>query len=183
MQLVFLPKKENTEIQSVLKLECIKTNYIDLIDEITSFLNVHNSDTRTKFITENLIYIINKILLDDIFKYVATKASNDFIRLVTNNTFTENIYINPFYILQLLDPINIPLENRLEVENMLNKKLQKYISYIYKNNKKLDILILNMFNIMLNNFSHLNFIYYKFELYNSVQPILLFEENENYIYK
>lgn len=184
LQMAFLSQKENRELQKSLKLEYARLDYVCFVNELLFSMN--NSDSsRAIMMCDELLFVLNKILLDNIFRYVADKRAHDFMVLLAHRTFSKDIYVNPFYVNQIIECTGIQLEDKTELENTITRKLQVYIDQIYTTNaESMNIPLLAVFETMFLNLQHINIGYYKFELMNYVQPILLYAERqyENYLY-
>lgn len=184
LQMAFLSQKENRELQKSLKLEYARLDYVCFVNELLWSMN--NSDSsRAVMMCDELLFVLNKILLDNIFRYVADKRMHDYMYLLAHRTFSKDIYINPFYVNQIIESTGIVLEDKTELENTITRKLQVYIDQIYTTNaESMNIPLLAVFETMYLNLQHINIGYYKFELMNYVQPILLYAERqyENYLY-
>lgn len=184
MQAAFLSAQENRELQQALKLEYARLDYVCFVNELLFSMNKSDASIAVSMCDE-LLFILNKILLDNIFRYIANKAAHDFMVLLAHRTFSKDIYINPFYVNQIIDSTGLYIEDKTELENILTYKLQVYIDEMYcKNAESLNIPLMGVFDVMYRNLQHINIAYYKFELMNYVQPILLYTERqyENYLY-
>ena len=180
MKVAFLSTKENVELQKALKMEYVRLDYVCFVNDILFRMNNHDATTTIKLCDE-LLFILNKILLDNIFRYIANRIPNNFLFLLSNNTFSKDIYVNPFYVSQIIDSTGLYIEDKTELENIITSKLQVYIDRIYMTNTDcLNILIMNVFDVMYRNLQHINISYYKFELMNYQQPILLYSEQNHY---
>lgn len=184
MQAAFLSHKENRELQKALKLEYARLDYVCFVNELLFRMN--NSDASVAVsMCDDLLFILNKVLLDNIFRYVAEKRTHDFMALLAHRTFSKDIYINPFYVSQIIESTGLYIEDKTELENHITRRLQLYIDQIYTTNAEtMNVPLMGVFEAMFLNLQHLNIGYYKFELMNWVQPILLYTERqyENYLY-
>jgi len=180
--MAFLPAKENRELQAELKLEYVKLDYVCFVNELLFYLN--NRDPQlTVQICNNLLFVLNKILLDNLFRHIAYKTPERLMVLLANRTFSKDIYINPFYTSQIIEATGLYIEDKMEVENHINKKLQQYIDSIYMSNSDaLNVCLMNMFNVMYQNFHHIDFSHFKFELLDYRQPMLLYTERQHEVH-
>jgi hypothetical protein len=187
VQAAFLTAKENRELQQALKLQYARLDYVCFVNELLFSVNNSNSSVAITM-CDDLLFVLNKILLDNIFRYVVAKNTHGFMFLLAHGTFGKDIYINPFYVAQVLESTGVYIsdEDKTEIENKIIQKLQLYIDDMYSTNTdSLNVPLLGMFEVMFNNLQHINIGYYKFELMNYVQPILLYTERhqyENYLY-
>lgn len=184
MQAAFLSVKENRELQKELKLEYARLDYVCFVNELLFRMNNSNA-TIAVGMCDDLLFILNKVLLDNIFRYVAEKKTHEFMTLLAHRTFSKDIYINPFYVNQIIESTGILIEDKTELENHITYKLQTYIDQIYTTHaESLNVPLLGVFETMYLNLQHINIGYYKFELMNYVQPILLYTERqyENHLY-
>lgn len=171
MKAYFLKEQNNISLQNKLRKSCTEIDYDLFVNDIVFKLNV-NFDKHYE-LRNNLFFIINKIFLDNIFKHVAYKSVDNIMHLINNKNFSKDMYINTFYISQLLDILFIYEEDACEIENFINKSLYSYIDKIYLDNvDEINKTILDIFEDMYNNFGSCNVNYYKFELYNNYKPIL-----------
>lgn len=184
LQAAFMTPQENRELQKALKIEYAKLDYVCFVNELLFRMNNSNASIAMTMCND-FLFILNKVLLDNIFRYVATKDTHKFMTLLAHGTFSKDMYVSPFYVNQIIEASGIYLEDKTELENEIVRRLQVYIDDIYtKHVETLNIQLLAMFESMWRNFQHLNIAYFKFELMNYVQPILLYTEyeNENYLY-
>lgn len=184
LQLAVLSAKENRELQKALKIEYARLDYVCFVNELLFRMGNSNS-TVALTMCDDLLFILNKILLDNVFRHVVSKDSHTFMFQLAHRTFSKDIYINPFYINQIIESSGIYLEDKTELENELVRRLQTYLDDIYCNHAEaLNIPLLAVFEMMFLNLQHINIGYYKFELMHFVQPMLLYTERqiENYLY-
>ena len=184
LQAAFLTVKENVELQKALKLEYAKIDYACFVNEILFKMNNSNAAIALTM-CDDLLFMLNKVLLDNIFRHVANRTPHLLLGLLANKMFGKDIYINPFYVSQIIEDTGIQIEDKTELENLITYRLQIYIDNIYVHNADvMNAAITAMFEVMYNNLQHINFGFYKFELMNYVQPILLYTErlHENYLY-
>ena len=184
LQAAFLTVKENRELQQTLKLEYARLDYVCFVNELLFSMNTSDASIAV-WICDDLLFMLNKILLDNIFRFIAMKIPHNFMVLLAHRTFSKDIYINPFYVNQIIEATGLYIEDKTEIENMIIRRLQLYIDEMYtKNAESMNVSLLASFDVMYRNLQHLNIGYYKFELMNYVQPILLYTErqHENYLY-
>lgn len=185
MNLAFLSDKENRALQKALKLEYARLDYVCFVNELLFRMNNSNASIAVSM-CDDFLFILNKILLDNIFRYVANRNMHGFMILLANGTFSKDIHINPFYVAQIIESTGIYIEDKTELENELTRRLQIYIDQIYMSNREgMNPPLMEVFESMTRNLYHLNIQYYKFELMNYVQPILMYTEvqqHENYLY-
>lgn len=186
MQAAFLSPKENIELQKALKIQYARLDYVCFVNELLFRMGNSNSNVALSM-CDDFLFILNKILLDNIFRYVAEKNAHGFMMLLARGMFSKDIHINPFYVNQIIESTGLQIEDKTELENVLTHRLQVYIDDIYiANTEAMNIPLLGVFDAMFRNLQHIDFGYYKFELMNYVQPILLYTEqqpNENYLYR
>lgn len=187
LKAAFLPEDENALLQKELRVEYIKMDYLCFINELMFFMRSHPSFTQK--VSYHVFLVLNKILLDNIFKHVTQKSSDLILHQLSHKTFSKDIFINNFYTSQLLEAGNIafPTEESLidkhEIENGLSKMLYNYLDHVYTSNRdNLDTSILRMFEYMNNHLHFLNISYYKFELMETRKPILLYTEREPHVF-
>lgn len=173
--MALLPERENIQIQKCLNVEYNKLDYLCFVNEL--IFNINSNGNKTNLAVNELLFIMNKIILDNIFKYVIYNNKNLLINLLSNRNFTKDVYINPFYTGQILELSEAIYEDKTEIENLLNKKISKYMDEIYlRNCDNLNMSIFDMFNFMENHLKYIPISYYKFELANTVKPILIYSE-------
>lgn len=184
LQLAVLSVKENRELQKALKIEYARLDYVCFVNEL--LFRMGNSDASISVtMCNDLLFILNKILLDNVFRHVVNKDPHSFMFLLAHRTFSKDIYINPFYLNQIIESTGIYLEDKTELENELTRRLQSYIDEMYCNHAEaMNVPLLSVFEMLYLNLQHINFGYYKFELMNYVQPMILYTErpSENYLY-
>lgn len=174
----YLPSKENIDIQNELKFEYIKLEYLCFINEMLFQLN-NKEQANIQQLATNVYYVVNKILLDNLFKYIATRTPDKFIWLINNGTFCEDIYINSFYTKQVLERLDIEIADEGGAESIIRRMIEGYIRRIYAaNTKRINAALLTMFDSMHAYFYYLNISYYKFEIVNNNQPVLFYAERE-----
>lgn len=187
LKAAFLPEDENALLQKELRVEYIKMDYLCFINELMFFMRSHPNFTQK--VSYHVFLVLNKILLDNIFKHVTQKSSNIILHQLSHKTFSKDIFINNFYTNQLLEAGNVvfsteeSLNDKHEIENGLSKMIYNYLDHIYTSNRdNLDTSILRMFEYMNNHLYFLNISYYKFELMDTRKPILLYTERGPHVF-
>lgn len=187
LKAAFLPEDENALLQKELRVESIKMDYLCFINELMFFMRIHPNFTQK--VSYHMFLVLNKILLDNIFKHVTQKSSNIILHQLSHKTFSKDIFINNFYTNQLLEAGNVvfsteeSLNDKYEIENGLSKMIYNYLDHIYTSNRdNLDTSILRMFEYMNNHLYFLNISYYKFELMDTRKPILLYTERGPHVF-
>lgn len=191
MKLLVLNIKENSELLRELNREYVTENFIVQIEDIVNLLVDELNLDFNMIYTSNLngelykafIFVIDKIFLDNVFKYIALRNINIFIHLINNNTFNMDLYVNPFYTKQITDIvlkyINANEEDIYSITNIINNKLSEIINNIYMNNNRfLNPVLLNLFNSLHDSLGYINIKYYKFELDQFNRPMLIYSEKE-----
>lgn len=174
----YLPSKENIGIQNELKVEYIKLEYLCFINEMLIELN-NIEQANIQLLANNVYYVVDKILLDNLFRYVSTRTPERFIQLIRNNTFSEDIFINSFYAKQVLEGLDLAVWDEWDTEKIIKRKIEGFIRRIYQGNtERINSALMVMFNAMYEHFCHLDISYYKFEIVNSNKPVLLYAEKE-----
>ena len=186
MKAVFLPEQHNREIQAILRQEYIRQGFFYFVEGICYVLWRGMTDSITEQLREKLcadvFYLINKILLDNTFKYIVSKNPDKFIYLISNKTFGHDLYISPFYVSQILELHSLTPDDLTEAENLIIKKLYYYIGDIYvRNEEHFAPVLFKLFEFMNERLHYILFSYYKFELIDGTKPILLYAERENYV--
>jgi hypothetical protein len=180
LKCAYLPDTENLQLQEIMKREYLKIDYLCFVNEIMFYLKAPYENTMLA--ANSLFFIINKILLDNVFKYTHTKNTTQLYELLQTKNFALDVYINPFYTTQFLEDtgIQVSLEDKCEVENVLTKRVYKYITDMYRNDPdNFNNIIIQLHEHMYNNFNFVNISYYKFELMNYRNPMLLYTEKNN----
>jgi hypothetical protein len=181
--------RENSELLKELFREYITESFVTQVKDIMyAVINKFNINFDIQHLSslniellKTSIFIINKILLDNIFRYIVIKNINRFVHLINNNTFYMDIYINPFYTKQLIDVIlkyiNLDENEIVSITHILNNKLLNIINQIYIDNSRfLNPVLLNLFNSLYDSLGFINVNYYKFELDQFNRPILIYSE-------
>jgi len=187
LKAAFLSEEDNIALQIELKVEYIKLDYLCFIEELVAIMNADQSST--KCLANEMIYILNKIILDNIFKHVREKTPNIILNQIANRVFSSDLIVNNFYVNQILEAVNIlfykeeDLIDKYELENILSKKVYIYLNYLYDNNKgNIDNATIKLFEYMNSNFHFLDIFYYKFELMDFRKPILLYTERNRHVF-
>lgn len=149
-----LRENENIQLLNLLKIEYIREEFMYLINNILRLLPIDHNKTTIDYqkLGNSLILIINKILLDNLYRKIADNQLNQLIFLIQNKLFCKDLYIRPSYIYDLYNDFT---DNKIddytffEAEYDIKKILENYISYIYNNNSdkynEVFIKIINMF--------------------------------------
>lgn len=173
----YFPDKENIDILKELRHEYITTDFLCFVNEVNFFIS--GDANNIERLSSQIFYVMDKVILDNIFKYVANKQPEIFLHHVSNNLFSKDIYISNFYISQILQLSNIHPDHWFEFENGVRLMLFNYIDgFMTVNFHRYQVPIMQMFEVMLNNFLHMSLLHYKFELVNNIKPMLLFTEKE-----
>jgi hypothetical protein len=186
VNLIFLPENQNNQLMQFLKTERAKLDYVCFVNELLFTMNNPDSTVALTMVND-LSFILNKVILDNVFRYVLSKNTHHFLALLAHRTFSKDIYINPFYISQVIEcsKVQLPEEDKTEIENLIRYRLQHYIDDIYTtNSESINVCLLDIFEMLTCNLGHLNVSYYKFELMDYRKPIILYtlRQNENYLY-
>jgi hypothetical protein len=178
LKAAFLPETVNLPIRNQLKVEFVKVDYLCFVNEVMFYLRRSPAETPT--FAQRLMTVINKILLDNIFKHVIERSTHRLVSLLTNHTFHHDLFINTFYTNQILELVSVAPEDQCEVEHHLIRMLHGYLNRLYTTNRdNLDESIFTTYEYMNNHFQYLDISYYKFELADTVKPILLYTERKD----
>ena len=179
MKAFYLSERENTVLQKQLKTEYVQMDYLVFVNNLMFMMQ--SNYTQTPYVRDSLLFVLNKIFLDNLFLHVIQKSADRFCTLIRNKTFGHDIHIRPFYTAQIFEAANIPpLEDTTEIENAVNKRLYQYVRTLYANNTDaLNVSLMEMFEYLYTHFHYLDVSHYKFELMNFRQPILLLSEKCN----
>lgn len=191
MNLLVLNTNENSNLLNILYREYITDRFSEQVhNTIVTIQEELNADKEiisllidTIDFYKTYVYVIDKIFLDNVFKYAVFRDTDTFIRLINNNTFSMDININPFYINQLVDVIlkhiNLTEEEVITVTYIITSSVMNIISQVYQNNAKfINYTLLNIFNYFFEFLGHINPKYYKFELDKFYRPILIYLERD-----
>ena len=176
LKMAFLCAKENLAVQREIKLEREKLDYVCFVNDLLFKLKAQNYQI-VAGLCDDLLFVLNKIIIDNVFRYVHNKDGLSFINIISSRQFANYIFINPFYIDQVFDLISVHPDDKVEVENYFHAKLLSYIQSIYFNNSDtMNMALMDLYDSMLHSAGYLNIKYYKFELHNYYQPILMYAE-------
>ena len=179
LKAVFLPTTENLELQQVLKAEYLKPSYSVFTHEVLTILNIHPVIQRpiANAVIDTILFVINKIILDNVYRHVNGNSGNVLIQQLSNGNFSKDLYIHPFYLSQILEEAHINVEDKTELENLLSKGIFRYLDYIYTSNlEAFNIAILKVYEMLSIRASSLRVFSYRFELVDYKQPILIFTQ-------
>jgi len=171
---LILPYEENVELQKILVEEYDSYNFAISICEL---LQVAKCDyTKQAEITRVFLYTINKIILDNLVRYVVNKDTNRFITLLNNNTFQHDLYVNPIY----LDHINsIMIQDNMyqpEIERCTIKAIiNNIINMIHRTTDRIKQVLFNLFNCIEKFLGNIYIKYYRVEVVNSYAPAIILE--------
>lgn len=181
LKAVFLSEKPNVNIQKELRVEFIKTEYMSFMNNL--LVNLNGAFNKGEELAYTVFLVLNKVLLDNLYKHIVQNSKSTLIHQIHSNTFTKDLYINSFYLNQIFETAELFLEDRQEIENNINKIISRYLDYVYQNNSdNLNRALFGMFEYMNNHLEYLNVSYYKFELMDFRKPILLYTEREEHVF-
>lgn len=170
----FLPPAANRLLQTEMKAYPTMS-YICMVNDMMFHLQV--DPNLCKAVLDATFNVMNKVILDNIYKYVNHNRADWLLHHVNHKTFMMDAHINVFYINQILEEAHIFIEDKTEVENYLARHLSRYLQEIYlANADRLNICILGLYEALTEKVGHLDCSYYKFELVNHHQPVLLYSE-------
>lgn len=185
MKVLYLPKEENTELIKELSYEYIKETYLSFIHSLVDVLVENNyvtnedKDQYTK-LGIGLMYGINKIILNDIYRYIATNNLSVLLTMVSSNLYGSNVYINRVYVIDIMrdilkiDELN---DNYLAIENILTKKISYYINKVYCNNSdNLNVIFIKLIDMFMTNCVVGDNKGVRFELFEGNRPVLFIQE-------
>ncbi len=189
MKLLVLNVNENSELLQELRREYVKDTFAGYVENMLSRLicefdlddNLVFTSGLSGDLYKNILFVVDKILLDNIFKYIVCKNVNNFINLVNNNIFHMDVYINHFYTRQLIEVIekhlNFNDEEKDSVEAIIRYKLQEIIHNFYTYNTRfVNPVLMRLFDSLYDSVGHINFNYYKFELDQYNRPMIFYTE-------
>ena len=191
MKLLVLNIKENSELLQELNRHCITDSFSGSIENLLSSMicefdlddNVIFTSGLSGELYRPFLLVMDKIILDNLFKYMVYNKVDNFINLINNNTLHMDLYINHFYTNQLIEVIekhlNFTDEEKFSVEFIVKSKLQEILTNIYVyNTGLLNPVLMKLFDSLYDSVGHINFNYYKFELDQYHRPMIFYNEKE-----
>ena len=179
LKAVFLPTNENLELQRLLKTEYLKPPYSVFVDEVLHTLNIHPVIQKpiATAVMDTVLFVINKILLDNVYRHVNGNTGSVLLQQIANCTFSKDLHIHPFYVNQILEEAQINLDDKTELENRLCKGICAYLGYIYTANAQaFNVVVVSLYEMMSMRTGSLEAYSYRFELVDYKQPILIFNQ-------
>lgn len=177
MKIYYFDEMDNIELQRRLACEQTHNEHLAFINEIMFYLNGNPMDIGK--LSRAFLLVLNKVVLDNMFRHVLARNASMFMHLVSNRTFSHDLFVNPFYTAQILEELGLEYEDKTEVENFLSKRIQWYLANLYaKHHDEINQVMLRMFEWMYHSLGYLNIRYYKFELLNWSRPMLIYMESE-----
>lgn len=179
LKAAFLPEQENLALQQELFKHYDSYEYLTTINNLCFTLKINYE--KTMHLAETVMLVVNKVLLDNVFRHVATKNADTLVHQLQCRTFIHDVYVNPFYVSQILEYAYIQDEDsRFEYENEVKRYLLNIVSWIYSNpTSRLGEVLLRVFECLNNHLNYLNISFYKFELAERRKPILLYTEKQD----
>lgn len=192
MKLALLSNNENYELYEELKREFISESYyqhvemilFDICQELqTDMSTIKDSDFHREA-TQTVILIINKVILDNVFKYITQSSISTFISLAERGMLGQDIFVNLFYARQISDILkkyfNVNEEELDSITSVLTDRLRYIINTMYCNNvsrynEVIFRLLTNIHDIIRN----IRFKYYKIELDQYYRPLIFYTEKDN----
>lgn len=184
LNVLYLPREENNLLMSELRYEYIQDNYLsflkllvsDLIDE--RYITQICTDELYSKLGVNMMYTLDKIILNDVYRYVSEGQLNNILCLIQNKQYSKNLYIFPRYIGEIIREVfNIDemSVDYISIENIFIKKINYYIDRIYcSNNDKFNDIILKLVEMFYTHCSSMNVRSCRFELAPGNRPVMLF---------
>ncbi len=184
LNVLYLPKEENNILMKELSREYINDNYLsfmqllvsDLIEE--RYINAVCTDELYSKLGIKLMYTIDKIILNDVYRYVGYNNLNGIINLIQSKQYSKNLYIFPHYINEVIrevfsiDEMNV---DYMSIENIFVKKLSYYVDRIYcSNSDKFNDILIKLVDMFYTHCISLNIKTCRFELAPGNRPIMLF---------
>lgn len=201
----FLPTQENVELQRLLKQEYIKTSYLVFINELLFTISSVAARPETqsdqqwavtptpvnpllggtvpgeqiKALMDTVLFVANKILLDNVYRYVKEQTGHALLSQLSDRTFVYHIHVSPFYISQVLEDARIQVNeiDRPAVENFFARKICDFIDTSYAANpNEYNTALVSLYEMMSQKVYHLQPTMYKFELIDFKQPMLIYSQ-------
>ena len=192
MRLALLNTNENIELIRELNRDYIKDTYgtymqamiFDIACELGMDTNqIHDSDLYKEFCASS-VKIINKILLDNVLRYIQTNNISTFVNLLNNNLLSHDIHVNIFYSAQMVEIfkkyINATEEEHNSIAYIINNYLYIIINNIYGANKEnYNNILLRLLDSIHTCLGSIQIKYFKVELDTYNRPMLFYTEKEN----
>lgn len=192
MKIALLGDNLNKDLVSELKRETIKDTYdnyptviiTDIFSELNIGLNSFNVDNLLTELRSVLIITINKVILDNMMKYITTHNVYMFKSLVERSMLGQDIYVNAFYVTQITDIVNkyyrLDMSELNSITDIITNRLSWIINDIYVNNSvRYNEIFIQLLNDIYLVVSNMQFNYYKFELDRYYRPLLIYSKKDD----
>jgi len=124
------------------------------------------------------MYTLNKIILNDIYRYINQGDLNGIITLIQSKQYSKNLYVFPHYVNEVIrevfhiDEMNVDYTS---IENIFIKKINYYVDRIYcGDSDNINDIILKLVDMFYTHCSCMNIRTCRFELAPGNRPIMLF---------
>lgn len=195
----FLNIKENRDLLNSIQT-FISSNDFDIefnkffyeINEVTALLPESNFIKFKISFLDNLVVIIDKILLVNIYYYKYNNKINEGLTLLSNGNFHHGISIDRYYVICLFEILTKYFDvkqiyfqddyyyngdQKDEICMALQRLITNAINAFFSHNKEsVYAVIVSIFDAFFQQVGYINPKWYKFELFSPSKPILVFEE-------
>ena len=184
LHVMYLPKEENAQFTKILMLEYINDTYMafthnlisDLIEE--RYVTQVNTDELYQRLGVRLMQSVNKIVLNDVYRYVNGNNLSMLLQLIRDNNYSKNVYIGNVYIYEIIREVFCVDElsvDYMSIENILVKRLSNYIDRIYVTSPNaFNDILLKLAEMFYTHCASIPVTTCRFELAAGDRPIMIF---------
>ena len=149
---------QDKDIVNILHRVYITEDFKNNLEYLIKQFNIYNNEYNIKFLGINILKIIHLVLIDNIYRYLATNQYNLLLNLLQNKTIQNDIVIRRFYIYDLLEEIkkniiftiyNNDYDNYDKYYNILERFLYKIISDIFYKEEYIYTELFKLMNTLL----------------------------------
>ncbi len=190
MNMLLVPNIMHKELSQTLRLVSSQdwfhhyatslTPYVGDLDGYTQSCIQTNADAIASDLTDELINLVDKIILDNLTRYIISRETNHFLHLIQNYLLTQDINIRPSYSQDILTVIHNYgfgqyIQDVDDYKDRIIKLLHTVINMVFNFDKDgINSTLCNMFNELFPFLNNIKCLEYRYEIDRFERPILLY---------
>ena len=168
IKVFYLPTKLNTELLKLLYLESQETEHWVYLNEVA--LNHKLSLGKLVPLSEEIVAISNKVLLDNLFGYITGNQSSQLLNVMSNGTLVDDLYLSHKYLSHALEVIQPETVGDRAIGSLVYSLLKTVYT---KHCSNITSMLFEMYQHLLSQFTGMAISTYRFELVDNGRPMLL----------
>lgn len=132
MQVLVLPKKANNQLLRELS-KCQNSRDFQTFSHRLG-LSLRSTKLQSPVNSRALLFLLNRVILTNIYKYVEEGANSHFLYCVSNKLIVHDFYVNNYYICDFVKEMmgsGVQDYEHAAIENSVCKEIMCFITYIY----------------------------------------------------